>query len=248
MSFQNKTALVTGGSRGIGRGIVLELAKQGANVAFTYRSNAEAAEAVAAECQALGVKAEAYASDAADFAAAQELTKTVREAFGGIHYLVNNAGITRDKLLMMMKEDDWDAVIDANLKSVFNLSKAVASILLKQKQGGAILNISSISGVVGMAGQTNYSASKAGMIGFTKALAKEVGSREITVNALALGMIDTDMTEVLNADYRTKVLDQIPLKRFGTVAEIARISAFLLSDDAKYITGQVIQADGGLAI
>jgi 3-oxoacyl-[acyl-carrier protein] reductase len=248
MSFQNKTALVTGGSRGIGRGIVLELAKQGANVAFTYRSNAEAAEAVAAECRALGVKAEAYASDAADFAAAQDLTKTVREAFGGIHYLVNNAGITRDKLLMMMKEDDWDAVIDANLKSVFNLSKAVASILLKQKQGGSILNISSISGVVGMAGQTNYSASKAGMIGFTKALAKEVGSREITVNALALGMIDTDMTEVLNADYRTKVLDQIPLKRFGTVAEIARISAFLLSDDAKYITGQVIQADGGLAI
>jgi 3-oxoacyl-[acyl-carrier protein] reductase len=248
MSFQNKTAIVTGGSRGIGRGIVLELAKQGANVAFTYRSNAEAAEAVAAECRALGVKAEAYASDAADFEAAQALVKTVREAFGGVHFLVNNAGITRDKLLMMMKEDDWDAVIDANLKSVFNLSKAVASILLKQKQGGSILNISSISGVVGMAGQTNYSASKAGMIGFTKALAKEIASREITVNALALGMIETDMTDVLNEEYRTKVLDQIPLKRFGTVDEIGKIAVFLLSDAAKYITGQVIQADGGLAI
>ena len=147
-----------------------------------------------------------------------------------------------------MKEDDWDAVIDTNLKSVFNLSKAVAALLVRQKQGGSILNISSISGVIGMPGQTNYSASKAGMIGFTKALAKELASREITVNALALGMIETDMTGALDATYREKVTEQIPLKRFGTVTEVARATAFLLSDDGRYITGQVIQIDGGLAM
>jgi 3-oxoacyl-[acyl-carrier protein] reductase len=248
MGFEGKTAIVTGGSRGIGRAIVTELARRGCQVAFTYHSNAEAAHAVVAECAALGAKAEAFAADASAFDAAQTLVKDVRERFGGVHFLVNNAGITRDKLLMMMKEDDWDAVLDANLKSVFNLSKAVVSVLLKQKQGGSVLNVSSISGVVGMAGQTNYSASKAGMIGFTKALAKEIASRDITVNALALGMIDTDMTKTLNAEYREKVLEQIPLKRFGTAEEVARIAAFLLSDDAHYITGQVIQADGGLAM
>ncbi|HNG96165.1 MAG: 3-oxoacyl-[acyl-carrier-protein] reductase [Blastocatellia bacterium] len=248
MSFQGKTAVVTGGSRGIGRAIVQELARQGCNVAFTYRSNEEAAQSLVSECEALGVRVQAFNMDAADFEAAQTFIKDVKTQFGGIHFLVNNAGITRDKLILMMKEDDWDAVLDTNLKSVFNLSKAVAAILVRQKQGGSILNISSISGVVGMPGQTNYSASKAGMIGFTKALAKELASRDITVNALALGMIETDMTGALDAEYRAKVTEQIPLKRFGKVTEIARITAFLLSPDAAYITGQVIQADGGLAM
>lgn len=248
MSFQGKTAIVTGGSRGIGRGIVIELARHGCQVAFTYASNAEAAQQVVTECEAFGVQVKAYQVDAANFEAAQGFVKDVKAQFGAVHYLVNNAGITRDKLILMMKEDDWDAVIDTNLKSVFNLSKAVAALLVRQKQGGSILNISSISGVIGMPGQTNYSASKAGMIGFTKALAKELASREITVNALALGMIETDMTGALDPTYREKVTEQIPLKRFGTVAEVARATAFLLSDDGRYITGQVIQIDGGLAI
>lgn len=248
MNFHGQTILVTGGSRGIGRAIVLELAARGANVAFTYHSRTEAALAVEREAQAQGGAAHGYQADAADFAAAQSVVKQVRERFGALHGLVNNAGVTRDKLLLLMKEEDWDAVLDANLKSVFNMSKAVVALLLKQKQGGVILNISSISGVVGMAGQTNYAASKAGMIGFTKALAKEVAARGITVNALALGLIDTDMTQALNTEYRAKLLEQIPLGRFGTAVEVARIAAFLLSEDARYITGQVIQADGGLAM
>ncbi|OYT72989.1 MAG: beta-ketoacyl-ACP reductase [Chloracidobacterium sp. CP2_5A] len=248
MNFHGKTILVTGGSRGIGRAIVLELAARGAQVAFTYRSQTEAALAVEQAARASGAEAQGYQADAADFEMAQAVVQQVLERFGALHGLVNNAGITRDKLLVMMKEDDWDAVLNANLKSVFNLSKAVVSTLLRRKQGGAILNISSISGVVGMAGQTNYSAAKAGMIGFTKALAKEVASRAITVNALALGLIETEMTEALGAEYRAKRLQEIPLGRFGTATEVARIAAFLLSDDARYITGQVIQADGGLAM
>ncbi len=247
-NFRGKTILITGGSRGIGRAIALELAACGANVAFTYHSRAEAAQAVERELCALGVEAQSYRADAADFEAAQAVVRQVRERFGAIHGLVNNAGITRDKLLLMMKEDDWDTVLNTNLKSVFNMSKAVVALLLKQKQGGTILNISSISGVTGMAGQTNYSAAKAGMIGFTKALAKEVASRGITVNALAPGLIETEMTEGLSADYRAKMLETIPLGRFGTPTEIARIAAFLLSEDARYITGQVLCADGGLVM
>jgi 3-oxoacyl-[acyl-carrier protein] reductase len=175
------------------------------------------------------------------------MVKAVKAEFGSVDYLVNNAGITRDKLIMMMSEDDWDAVIDTNLKGVFNVTKPAVAIMVRQRRG-AILNISSISGVVGMAGQTNYSASKAGLIGFTKALAKEVARRNVTVNALALGLIETDMTGGLAGEYKQKMLEQIPLGRYGSAEEVARIAAFLLSDDARYITGQVIQADGGLAI
>jgi len=248
MQFHGKTILISGGSRGIGRAIALELAARGANIAFTYRSRTEAAQAVAQEIRALGVEAHAYQADAADFEAAQTVVKHVRERFGTLYGLVNNAGMTRDKLLLQMKEEDWDAVLKTNLKSVFNLSKAVVSLLIKQRQGGTILNISSVSGIAGMPGQTNYAAAKAGMIGFTKALAKEVASRGITVNALAPGFIETEMTEGLSAEYRAKLLATIPLGRFGTPTEIARIAAFLLSEDARYITGQVLQADGGLVM
>ncbi|MGQ9897826.1 MAG: 3-oxoacyl-[acyl-carrier-protein] reductase [Acidobacteriota bacterium] len=248
MNFQGKTILISGGSRGIGRAIALELATRGANIAFTYHSRPAAAQTVEEELRALGVEAQAYQADAADFETAQKVVKEVRERFGALYGLVNNAGITRDKLLILMKEEEWDAVLNTNLKSVFNLSKAVVALLLKQKQGGSILNISSISGVVGIAGQTNYAAAKAGMIGFTKALAKEVASRGITVNALAPGLIETEMTEALSAEYRAKLLETIPLGRFGTAAEIARIAAFLLSEDARYITGQILCADGGLVM
>ena len=245
--FEGKVAIVTGGTRGIGRAVVKELAARGANVAFSYSKNKEMADELVAEVEASGRRALAFQTDAADAAAAEQMVRSVKEALGSVDYLVNNAGITRDRLIMMMSEEDWDAVLDTNLKGVFNITKPVVAIMVRQRRG-SVLNISSISGVVGMPGQTNYSASKAGLIGFTKALAKEIAKRNINVNALALGMIDTDMTEALNEDYRKKVLEQIPLNRYGSVAEVARIAAFLLSDDAKYITGQVIQADGGLAI
>jgi 3-oxoacyl-[acyl-carrier protein] reductase len=196
----------------------------------------------------MGVNAFAAQCDVASTEAAAEFVGHVKDAFGSIDYLVNNAGITRDQLIMRMKEDDWDAVIDTNLKGAWNFSKAVLRPMMRNENGGSILNISSISGVVGMLGQSNYSASKAGMIGLTKALAKEVASRKITVNALAPGMVDTDIVSEMNADFREKILAQIPLGRFASVEETAAIACFLLSDAARYITGQVIQADGGLAI
>lgn len=245
--FEKRTAIVTGGSRGIGRAIVTELTSRGANVAFSFTKNRELADQLVAEIRSTGGSARAFQADVTDFNAAEAMVKTVKSEFGSVDYLVNNAGITRDKLIMMMSQEDWDTVVDTNLKGVFNVTKHAVSVMVRQRRG-AILNIASISGIVGMAGQTNYSASKAGLLGFTKALAKEVGRRNITVNALALGLIETDMTAALPDDYKQKVLEQIPLGRYGTVEEVARVAAFLLSDDARYITGQVIQADGGLAM
>jgi 3-oxoacyl-[acyl-carrier protein] reductase len=246
--FEGKSAIITGATRGIGKEAAVELAKRGCNVAFNYSSSAEAAEHVKKEIEYYGASAYAAPCDVADTEAAADFVNEVKEAFGTVDYLVNNAGITRDNLMLRMKEEDWDSVIDTNLKGAWNFSKAVLRPMMRNKQGGVILNISSISGVVGMLGQTNYSASKAGMIGLTKALAKEVATRNITVNALALGMVSTDMTEQMNADFRDKILSQIPLGRFAKTEEVADIICFLLSDSAKYITGQVIQADGGLAM
>ena len=239
---------MTGGTRGIGRAIVLELGRRGADVAFNYAKSADAANELKQELKTLGVRAFATQCDAANTDATAEMVKQVKDLFGRIDFLMNNAGVTRDNLILRMKEQEWDEVIDTNLKGAWNFSKAALRTMLRQETGGSILNISSISGRVGMPGQSNYSASKAGMIGLTKALAKEVASRKVTVNALALGMVSTDMAGALNEEYRTKILEQIPLGRFAEPDEIARIACFLMSDDARYITGQVIQVDGGLAI
>ena len=246
--FAGRSAIVTGGTRGIGKAIVLELARRGANVAFNYSKSADEAEKVKAEVEGLGVKALSAQCDVANTAAAAEFVGQVKEAFGTVDFLVNNAGIARDQLILRMKEEDWDAVIDTNLKGAWNFSKAVLRPMMRNENGGSIVNMSSISGVVGMLGQSNYSASKAGMIGLTKSLAKEVASRKITVNALALGLVETEMASEMNAEFRDKIHAQIPLARLGNVQEAAEIVCFLLSDSAAYITGQVIQADGGLAM
>ena len=242
MEFQNRVAIITGGSRGIGRAIVQALARGGAKVAFTYAQNKAMADEIANGDTIVG-----FQTDATNFEQAKELVKQVKEKWGAVDILVNNAGITRDKLAAMMSEKDWDDVIDTNLKGVFNVTKPVIGLMIRQRRG-AILNITSVSGIVGMPGQLNYSSSKAGVIGFTKSLAKELAKAQIRVNALAPGFIETDMTAVLKDEYKAKALEQVPLGRFGKAEDVAETALFLLSDKASYITGQVLQVDGGLAI
>ncbi len=243
--LEGKTAIITGGSRGIGKGIVEVFAKHGANVAFTYSSSSEAAEALAKEVSQLGIKAKAYQSDAASFSDSEALAVQVIEDFGGIDVLINNAGITKDNLLMRMSEDDFDKVIDVNLKSVFNMTKAVQRTMLKQRKG-SIINMSSVVGVKGNAGQTNYAASKAGIIGFSKSVALELGSRDIRCNVIAPGFIETEMTGKLDEATVQSWRDAIPLKRGGAPEDIANACVFLASDLSAYVTGQVLNVDGGM--
>ena len=240
-----KTALVTGASRGIGRAIALKLAGEGANVAIVYAGNQAAAEETRALALENGVKAECYCCDVSDFDRVAQLVATVKEEFGGIDILVNNAGINRDKLAMQMKEADFDDVIATNLKGAFNTIRQVYPLMVRRRSG-RILNISSVAGVCGNAGQANYSAAKAGMIGLTKSIAKEVASRGITCNAIAPGFIATDMTDALPEKVKEGALATIPMRRIGTPEEIAQVAAFLVSDAASYITGAVLQVDGGL--
>ena len=245
MSLNGKTALVTGASRGIGRAIALRLAEDGANVAVIYAGSADKAEAVVYEITALGVNAKAYRCNVADSAAVNETVKAVTNDLGKIDILVNNAGITRDGLMLRMKDEDFDAVLDTNLKGAFNMIRACYSGFIRKKSG-RIINISSVSGIMGNAGQANYSASKAGVIGLTKSVARELASRGITCNAVAPGFIQTDMTE--NLGDNNPLLNSIPLGRMGKPEDIAAAVAFLASDSAAYITGEVLKVDGGLAI
>ena len=246
-SLQDKIALVTGGSRGIGRSIAIALADEGANVAITYRSAASSAEEVLKTIRAKGRKASGHQSDARQFDEAQKVVDAVVKEFGRLDVLVNNAGITKDTLLMRMTEQDWDDVIDTNLKSAFAFSKAACRPMMGQREG-RIINISSIAGVIGNAGQTNYAASKAGLIGMTKTLAKELASRNIQVNAVAPGFVDTDMTEKLNPQQKEALMNIIPLKRTAKPEEIASVVVFLASPASSYMTGQVLCVDGGIVM
>lgn len=245
MSLANKVALVTGGSRGIGKAIVLELAQAGCDLAINYAGNEQAAKAVAEEVEALGRKALVIQANVADSAAVENMIKQVIEQFGRLDILVNNAGITRDNLLMRMKEEEWDDVINTNLKGVFNCTKAVTRQMMKQRFG-RIINISSVVGALGNPGQTNYAAAKAGVVGLTKAAARELASRGITVNAIAPGFITTDMTAALDDKTIEQLTSQIPLARLGAPEDIAKAVRFLASEDASYITGQTLHIDGGM--
>lgn len=243
--LDGKTALVTGGSRGIGAAIARRFAEQGANVAFTYRSSSAEAEALAASLSELGVTVKAYQSDAADYQAAEALVKDVLDTFGQVDILVNNAGITRDTLMLRMTEAHWDDVMETNLKSIFNLTKHLIRPMMKNRSG-AIINLSSIVGMTGNAGQANYAASKAGIIGFTKSIAKEMGSRNIRCNAVAPGFIETDMTDALDEKVKAGYLQNIPLNRLGKAEEVADVCVFLGSDLSAYVSGQVISVCGAL--
>ena len=243
--LKNKTALVTGASKGIGRAIALRFAAQGANVAFTYLSSVEQGQALEQELQAFGVKAKGYRSDASDFKQAETLINDVTAEFGSLDILVNNAGITMDNLLLRMTEESWDKIMSVNLKSCFNTVKAACKVMMKQKSG-SIINMTSVVGLKGNAGQSNYAASKAGIIGFTKSVALELGSRGIRSNAIAPGFIETEMTGKLDEKVVQSWRDAIPLKRGGAPEDVADACVFLASDMSAYITGQVIQVDGGM--
>lgn len=247
MSFTGKTAVVTGGSRGLGRAVCLELAAGGANMVLCYAGNEAAAQETVSACEALGARALAVRCNVAEAGEVKALMDAAVQAFGRIDILVNNAGVTRDGLLMMMKEDDFDAVIDANLKGTFLCMKAVARQMVKQRYG-RIVNLSSVVGLRGNAGQVNYAASKAGVIGMTKSLAKELAGRNITVNAVAPGFIATDMTAAMPEAAKTAALAAIPMGRMGAPEDVAKAVAFLAGEDAAYITGQVLAVDGGMAM
>lgn len=244
---ENRVALVTGATRGIGKQIALELARNGFDIAVNYRSMQDGMEELKKEIEANGVRCEFVKADVSIFEDCEEMVKETIEKFGRIDVLVNNAGITKDGLLMRMKKEDFETVIDVNLIGTFNVTRNVIPYMIKQKSG-RIINLSSVVGVAGNAGQTNYSASKAGVIGFTKSLAKEVASRNILVNAVAPGFIDTDMTAVLSDSVKDGINAQIPLKRMGTANEVAKVVKFLSSEDSAYVTGQVINVDGGMVM
>lgn len=247
LSLENKVALVTGGSRGIGRAIALEFSERGAAVVVNYNKSSEAAEEVVKQIQSAGGKAAAFQADVSDFKQAEALVKFAIDTFGDLSILVNNAGITRDQLIMLMPESDWDAVINTNLKSTFNCSKAAVKHMMR-KRVGRIINIASVAGQMGNPGQTNYSASKGGQIAFTKALAREVAARNITVNAIAPGFVDTEILDAMTPETLEAALKMVPLARKGKPEEVAFTAAFLASDGAAYITGQTIGVDGGMAM
>ena len=245
MLLENKTALITGASRGIGEAIAIKFAEAGANVAFTYLSSEEKAVALETKLNALGIKAKGYKSNAGIYTDAEKLIADVLTDFGALDVVVNNAGITKDNLMLRMSEEDWDAVIDINLKSVFNITKFAIKPMMKARKG-SIINISSIVGLIGQGGQANYSASKAGILGFTKSIAKELGSRNIRCNAIAPGFIETDMTSELSDELKQTYFKSIPLGRFGQGSEVADVAVFLASEMSSYVTGQTISVCGAL--
>jgi 3-oxoacyl-[acyl-carrier protein] reductase len=245
MLLKNKTALITGGTRGIGHAIAKKFAEQGCHIAFTFIANTDRARQTEDELKVLGIKAKSYCCNGASYSAVEELVEEVIKDFGSIDVLVNNAGITRDNLILRMSEEQWDEVMNTNLKSVFNFTKHVSKIMLKQKYG-SIINLTSIVGERGQAGQANYAASKAGIIGFTKSVADEFGSRNIRCNAISPGFIETDMTDILSGEQKKNILQQIPIKRMGSAEEVANAALFLAGNLSTYVSGQVISVCGGM--